>query len=93
MSKRYSIAEARDNLAAILYELEHEKSVEITRRGQPVAVLVSKAAYDRMNSPGQGFWNAYEAFKRRVNLSELNIDPDEVWGNVRDQSQGRRIDL
>lgn len=93
MFKRYSIAEARDNLAAILYELDHEKSVEITRRGQPVAVLISKAAFDQLTSPQQGFWSAYEAFKQRVNLSELNIDPDEVWGNVRDQSQGRRIDL
>lgn len=93
MSKRYSIAEARDNLAAILYELEQEKSIEITRRGQPVAVLISKASFDRMSTPQQGFWSAYEAFQQRVNLSELNINPDEVWGNIRDQSHGRRVDL
>jgi prevent-host-death family protein len=87
MSRRYSIAKARENLAAILDELDHERTIEITRRGRPVAVLISKATFDQMNSPRQGFWSAYEAFQRRWNLSDLNIDPDEIWDNVRDRSQ------
>jgi len=37
----------------------------------------------------QGFSKAYEEFRRRVDLFELNIDPDEIWGDVRDQSPGR----
>jgi prevent-host-death family protein len=93
MEKSYSIAEARDNLAAIVHEAENSKGVEITRRGRPVAVLISKREYDRLHSKRAGFWNAYQAFRQRVNLAELDIDPSEVWGNVRDRSPGREVDL
>jgi hypothetical protein len=36
-----------------------------------------------------GFWEAYQKFRREHDLVELNIDPDEIWGDVRDQSPGR----
>ncbi len=73
MSKQYSIAQARDNLAAIVHELEKSKSIEITRRGQPVAVLISKQEYDRMQTYTTGFWDAYKSFAKEVNLVELSI--------------------
>ena len=56
MSKQYSIAQARDNLAAIVHELDRTTSVEITRRGLPVAVLLSKDEYDRLQGKHGGFW-------------------------------------
>jgi len=93
MGKRYSIAETRNNLAAIVHELEDVQSVEITRRGESVAVLISKQEYDRLLSKSTGFWDSYQAFRKRANLEELDIDPDEIWRDVRDKSPGREIDL
>ena len=40
MTKRYSIAEARQNLAAVVHELERRSRVELTRRGKPVVAVV-----------------------------------------------------
>ena len=93
MIKSYSIAEARDNLAAIVHEVEKSDSIEITRRGHPVAVLISKQEFDRLQSGKAGFRQAYQDFCKRVNLAELNIDPSEIWGNVRDKSAGREVEL
>jgi prevent-host-death family protein len=96
MARRYSIAQARNNLAAIVHELEHLEAldgVEITRRGESVAVLISKQEYDRLRSSKTLFSQFYPAFRERANLEELNIDPDEIWGDVRDKSPGREVDL
>lgn len=48
MSLRYSIAEARHGLARIVHELEDGGSVELTRRGEPVAVMLSVEEYRRL---------------------------------------------
>jgi prevent-host-death family protein len=45
MSKRYSIAEARNNLASIVHELEVIDNIELTRRGKSVAVLLSNGSF------------------------------------------------
>jgi prevent-host-death family protein len=93
MSKQYSIAQARDNLAAIVHELERSSTIEITRRGQPVAMLISIEEYDRLHAHTIGFWDAYKAFASEVNLSELNIQPSEVFGDWRDRAAGREVEL
>jgi prevent-host-death family protein len=50
MSKSYSIAEARDNFAAMVRDIEERVSViELTRRGKPVAVLLSVGEYRRLS--------------------------------------------
>ncbi len=45
-SKRYPVAEAevRQDFARLLRSAERGKAIEITRRGEPVAVLLSAAA-------------------------------------------------
>ena len=92
MFKRYSIAEARHNLAAIIHELERKTAIELTRRGEPVAVLLSFREYRRLASQRGKFWEAYEAFRGAVNLSGLNIEP-EVFDGVRDSRPGREVQL
>ena len=41
MVKKYSIAEARTHLPTIIDEAEAGLEIELTRRGKPVAVIVS----------------------------------------------------
>lgn len=90
MSKSVSIAQARHDLAALVHELEHKPRIELTRRGQPVAVLLSIREYNRLRAAKQDFWEAYLAFRKRNNLEKLNIEP-EIWEGVRDKSPGREV--
>jgi len=90
MSKRYSIAEARHNLAAIVHELDRRARIELTRRGEPVAVLLSMREYRRLITPGGGFWDAYESFRETVDLRQLNIEP-AIFEGLRDRSPGREV--
>jgi prevent-host-death family protein len=63
MRKRYSIAEARHNFAAIVHELEAQPEIELTRRGVPVAVLLSLEAYHQLRGKPQSFWELYTAYR------------------------------
>lgn len=92
MSKSVSIAEARHDLAALVHELERKPLIELTRRGQPVAVLLSMREYQRLSAARQDFWEAYLAFRKRHNLEKLNIEP-EFWKDVRDKAPGREVEF
>ena len=50
MEKDYTIAEARRDLAAIVREVERTGRARITRRGRPVAVMLSIAEFERLSS-------------------------------------------
>lgn len=90
MTDKYSIAEARQNLAAIVHDLDKKDRIELTRRGEPVAMLLSMRAYRRLAAPKLAFWTAYEAFRRAHRLDELGIEL-EVFEGVRDPSPGREM--
>jgi prevent-host-death family protein len=89
MTKKYSIAEAEGNLTDLVHEAEKGTQVELTRDGKSVAILIGAEDFGRMSKRAPDFWEAYEKFRREHNLEEANIDPDEVWGDVRDPSPGR----
>lgn len=93
VSVRRSIAEARRHLPGLVREAESGRTVELTRRGKPVAVLVGLDRYRRLASARPTFTEAYDAFRRGVDLADLDIDPAEVFGGVREVHRGRRVDL
>ena len=93
MAKQHSIAEARNSLPSLVRAAESGKAVELTRRGEPVAVLIGRRQYERLTMKYRGFSEAYEEFTREIDLNELAIDPDELFPGVRDQSHGREVDL
>jgi prevent-host-death family protein len=90
MIKQYSIAEARQNLAALVHEVERASAVELTRRGEPVAILLSIEEYRRLLSKESSFWEAYTRFRGAVDLTQLQIEPD-TFDKVRDPSPGREV--
>jgi prevent-host-death family protein len=90
MLKQYSIAEARDHFTSLVRAVERESAIELTRRGKPVAVILSIQEYRRLSARPAGFWAAYAAFRERVNLQELGIESDTFAG-LRDRSPGREI--
>jgi hypothetical protein len=35
-----------------------------------------------------GFWQRYQEFRKRLERDNVELDPDEIWADVRDQSPG-----
>ena len=93
MSDRHSIAEARRNLPALIREAENGKEVELTRRGEPVAMLISHRAFKHLISIRRGFVAAYRDFTSNIDVSNLELNPDELFGYVREETGGRDIRL
>ncbi len=93
MTEKHSIAEARRNLPKLIRDAECGKTVELTRRGEPVAVLVGRRTFERLAAGRRGFADAYRDFAAVVDLSTLALDPDEVFGNTREKRPGRDVRL
>lgn len=93
MSDRHSIAEARSNLPQLVREAESGKAVELTRRGEGVAVLIGRREYERLVTRSRRFSEAWDDFRHKVDLAELDIDPDQVFAEVRDDVPGRDVGL
>lgn len=87
--KNASIAEARNSLARLVHEAESGHAVEITRRGKPVAVLLSLAEYRRLIGKGGSLWEAIVAFREAHQLESAGIDPDEVFSVDRRDDRDR----
>lgn len=87
MSKQYSIAEAREKLAYVIQEAEQGATVELTRRGKPVAVLLSLDEYDRLSRKRRSFWESYQEFRRKY--SDLEVETKDAFSDIRDSSPGR----
>lgn len=86
MSKQVSIAQARDRLPALVHSAERGAEIQLTRRGKPVAVLISVGRYQRLGQDRPDFWAALADFRKTHDLAALRID--EVFRDVRDRSPG-----
>ncbi len=91
MQKSYSIAEAKGHLSRLVHQAEEGPPVELTRRGRPVAVVLSIRDYERLNVPRMDSWDAVEKMRRTHELDELEIDPGEVFTVEKDPSPGREF--
>jgi prevent-host-death family protein len=87
--RKHSIADARSNLPQLIRDAEAGKSVELTRRGEGVAVLIGWRQYERLQARSRPFSEAWDDFSREFSPAKLKIDPDEVFGGVRDRDPGR----
>jgi antitoxin Phd len=88
MGRQYSIAQARNHLPGIIHEVERGSPVELTRRGKPVAVIVSLPQYRRLLEGKKDLWEAIQEFRQSPDFEP--IDVDEVFEGVRDRSPGGR---
>ena len=90
MMPTYSVAEARNRFAEIVHDLKNVSKVEVTRRGRPVAILISIEEFEMLRAGNVSFTSAYEAFRSKVDLAKAEIEP-EVFEDLRDPSQGREM--
>jgi prevent-host-death family protein len=92
MPKRYSIADARSNLASIVDEAEAGQAIELTRRGKPVAVVVSLRELERLRGTRTQFSDAYRRFRESHSLREVGLEND-FFESTRDREPGRKVAL
>ena len=93
MSRRYSIAEARANLPDIVDQAAAGLDVELTRRGKPVAVVVSLREFERLRgSDRPRFSDASENFLETYSLDEIGFQPD-FFESIRGRGSGRKVSL
>jgi antitoxin Phd len=92
MQKQFSIAEAKNRLPTIVHSVEKGPSVELTRRGKPVAVLLSIQEYELLSRKYTGFWNAVSEFRRKAENEGIEISDRDFTG-LRDLSSGRKVEF
>jgi prevent-host-death family protein len=86
----YAVGEARANLSGILTEVDAGNDVYLTRRGRPVAVVLSTRAYEALRDERPSFRDAYSTFIEAHGLGDL---PASYLGSLRDRSPGRKVRL
>ena len=90
MTDKHSVAEARRNLPSLVREAEKGKAVKLTRRGEPVAVLMGWQRFERLVSTRRSFVAAYRDFTNESDIAELALDPDDLFGNTPEHTRTRR---
>lgn len=90
LSRTYSIAEARDQLPSLVHDVEQGAPVSLTRRGKPVALLISVAEYERLVGGRTDFTGALARFRAGHALDELDLGG--ALDDTRDRSPGRETD-
>lgn len=92
MPSRYTIAEARSRLPSIVDEAEAGVEVELTRRGRPVAVVISLREFDRLHGKRRHFADTYRKFLETHSLDEIGVEADFAV-STRDRTSGRKVSL
>jgi prevent-host-death family protein len=92
VAKRYSVADARKHLPELLDQVEGGRTVEITRRGEPVAVVLPVAEYNRTHGGAAPFERVLAAWRRRFSDEDRDL-PDGFFEELREGSTARDVDL
>lgn len=87
-----TVAEARSKLPSLLHAVERGQTVEITRRGKAIAVVISLADYRRLSGKPRDAWEAYEQWSASVDPDDREL-PDDFFTKLRDRSPGRGVRL
>lgn len=89
MRTAYSVAEARDQFAALIHQVEaHKQPIQVTRRGEPVAVILAQGEYERLQErlrSSPALWQAYLDWREEWGVDEWEDDIDP-FADVRDRS-------
>lgn len=85
-----SIAQARANLPGLIRDTEEGKTIEITRRGSPVAILLSASTYRQLVGEQIPFREAFASFLLHADLESDGLEGSE-FVEARDPSPGRDL--
>lgn len=71
---------------------DRHQEIEVTRRGKPVAAVVSVRELARLRGAGGSFAAAYRKFLEKHNLAKEGLD-EEFAASLRDKGAGRSVSL
>ena len=90
----FSIAQASNRLPALVHQAETTGCVELTRRGKPVAVILSMDEYQALKNPKDGgWWASVMVWREQINFDEFESWTDEEVDSWRSKEPGRPVDL
>ena len=89
MLSSYSIAEAKAQLAQVIRQAEERGPVELTRRGRPVAMVISTQEYQRLGGKPEPAWDVVAQVRKEFDFESLDIDPEEIFTEQKDASPGK----
>lgn len=87
---RYSVAKAKNQLPELLREVQKGKCVEITKHGEPVAVILSIGDYQQLlnKKKASSFMSKVAALRASNDFEGLTEDDLK---DIRDKSLGREV--
>ncbi len=87
-----SVANARNQLTRLIHEVEAGEIIHVTRRGKPVAVIISEQAFEWLQKGGEknNFWQAIQEMRSDPGFEPVDFTVEEVsaW---RDKGLGREF--
>jgi prevent-host-death family protein len=87
----YSIAQARDQLTALVRRVERGARVGLTRRGKLVAVVVSEADFRQLSGEAAGLRRALASFLE--DKARMGVLTNRQIKALRDRTPGRAVTL
>jgi prevent-host-death family protein len=90
MAHKYSLAEAKAQLPAIIDQAEEGETIELTRHGKSIAVVISLAEFERLKGSRSRskFGDTYRAFLDKFSLTEVGVDK-RFAASTRNRARGR----
>ncbi len=87
-----SVADAKNRLTRLIHEVEAGETIHVTRRGKPVAVIISEQAFELLQKGEvkQNFWQAIREMRSDPNFEPVDLSEQEI-GAWRDKSFGREF--
>jgi prevent-host-death family protein len=87
--KTSTIAEAKNNLSQLIYQLESDEPIHLTRHGKPVAVMLSEENYQKLTRKDNSLYQAIQQW--RTQLKGDSALTESELKNLRMASQGREF--
>ncbi len=82
-----TIAEAKNNLSQLIYQLESDETIHLTRHGKTVAVMLSEANYQKLVHKNNSLYQAIQQWRSELK-DETTLTEAELK-NIRTSSQER----
>lgn len=93
MSQQYSVEQIPGNLNKIIQDIQQGEPIQIMQQGKSIAVMISATEYERLLQEKNSFSSALNQFRAELVEEGIEINPDEVWGEVRSRLPGREVIL
>jgi prevent-host-death family protein len=83
MDDAFSVADAKAQFADLIHRAQAGQTVRITRRGKPVAVVLSQAEFQRLKGP-RGSWPAfYRSWRQQMQDEGMAFMSDAELAGLR----------